>query len=300
VRLDYIQRKAKEMYVQRVDMSTGQVEDELGNVSDLKIIYNSNDLERTYRGVNLQASYRASDRISFGGNYTWSRSYGNYEGESAGSGPTSNTANADYYPEYSQQSWHNPKGYLGQDQRHRARVYAVWDIISGKHNKLSASLMESFFSGTPYSATGSIYSYPYVTNPGYSQRPTTVTYYFSKRGAYRTDDITRTDLSFNYEFRIPAFGTDVAFFIQPEVTNLLNEHGVTNVNTTTYTRYNGSSWPLFNPFTTVPNECPQGTAAAVCKTSNGNWQKGPNFGKPVGTGDYQNPRTFAVSLGVRF
>jgi hypothetical protein len=32
----------------------------------------------------------------------------------------------------------------------------------------------------------------------------------------------------------------------------------------------------------------------------GNWQKGPNFGKPNAPTDYQTPRTFAISFGIRF
>jgi len=43
----------------------------------------------------------------------------------------------------------------------------------------------------------------------------------------------------------------------------------------------------FNPFTTKPVE---GT----------NYIHGPNFGKPASESDYQTPRTYRVSLGVRF
>ena len=42
---------------------------------------------KKYDGVNLQASYRLSDAWQLGGNYTWSHAYGNYEGETASSGP---------------------------------------------------------------------------------------------------------------------------------------------------------------------------------------------------------------------
>lgn len=30
------------------------------------------------------------------------------------------------------------------------------------------------------------------------------------------------------------------------------------------------------------------------------WRKGPNFGQPVEEDDYQQPRTFRLSLGIRF
>lgn len=305
VRLDYIHREAKDLYATRVDMATGHVTDELGNVSDLKVIENSNILNRTYDGVNLQASYRITDRFSVGGNYTWSHAYGNYEGETAGSGPISNTANPNYYPEYSQQRWTNPSGDLSVDQRHRARLYAVYEIISTKHNKLSVSLLESFFSGTPYDAQGTINlrdnnRVPYVTNPGYAVAPTTANYFFTKRGAYTTEDITRTDLTLNYAFRIPAFGREIELFVQPEVTNLLNEQGVVAVNTTVRTRYTTSSLLPFNPFTSAPTECPQTSTLAQCKAAGANWQKGPDFGKPTGPGSYQTPRTYTVSMGIRF
>jgi outer membrane receptor protein involved in Fe transport len=299
VRVDYVNRQYKDLYALKCDTSTGQVTDELGNVSDMKLVINDpGTLERKYNGVTVQLAYRATDRLNIGGNYTWGHRYGNYVGESAGAGPYANSANSYYYPEYSQQSWTNPKGDLPGDQRNTARVYAVWDFVNTKHHVLSVSLMESYFSGNPYEATGQIYSYPYVTNPGYATRPTTVTYFFSKRGAYLTDNITRSDIAFNYSFRIPTLGADLEFFIHPIVTNVFNEHGVDNVDTTVYTRYYGSNWPLFNPFTDTPKECPQGTAD--CKSIGGNWQKGPNFGKPLSASDYQNPRTISVSFGVRF
>lgn len=301
VRLDYVNRKFKDLYARTVDMTTGQVTDELGNTSDIKLVINDpGELERNYDGVTLQASYRASQSLNIGGNYTWGHRYGNYEGEGSGTGPVASTAASYYYPEYTQPSWRNPKGDLSGDQRHTGRVYVVWDAVNTKHNLLSFSLMQSYFSGTPYGATGNVYSYPYVPNPGYAQRPTTVTYYFSARDAYHTDNITRTDIGLNYSFRFPALGADVELFIHPYVTNVFNEQGVINVDQTVYSRYSGSSWLLFNPFTTTPKECAQGTAAATCRADGANWQKGPNFGKPLSAADYQTPRTYAVSFGVRF
>ena len=299
-RMDYVHREYKDLYSTRVDMSTGHVTDSLGNVSDLKIIGNDHTLTKKYDGVNLQASYRVADAWQVAGNYTWSHSYGNYEGEAATTGPYANSSNPYYYPEYSQQRWTNPTGNLSNDQRHRGRVWVVWDAVNTRHNSLSVSLMESYWSGTPYSAAGSIYSYPYVTNPGYYQRPTTVTYFFSKRGAYTTDQVTSTDLSLNYSFKLPALGTELEFYVIPQITNMFNEMAVTDPNSTVYTRYSGSSWLLFNPFTTTPKECPQGTAAADCKAMGANWQKGPNFGKPLSATSYQLPRTISVSFGVRF
>lgn len=298
IRLDYIHRDYKDLYAVFADMSTGKVEDQFGWVYDLEVIGNTNELERSYDGVNLQASFRLSEKLAIGGNYTWSHAYGNYEGETANSGPVANTANADYYPEYQEQRWSNPSGDLSVDQRHRARIFAVWDLVNTRHHKLSVSAMESFFSGRPYEAIGSIRPYNYVTNPGYETPPQTLTYYFSKRGAYRTDDITRTDLSLNYSFKVPALG-GVELFIEPEVTNLFNEQGADMVDTTVLTRYNQAAvFARFNPFTDTPREAPQGSSPTLADGYH--WQKGPNFGRPVQVTDYQTPRTFTLSFGVRF
>ena len=125
-----------------------------------------------------------------------------------------------------------------------------------------------------------------------------MTYYFTNRATlHDSDNITRTDLSFNYAFVLPALGTDLQFYVEPRVTNVFNEHGVTNVNTTIYTNRQKSYLTKFNPFTTAaPVECPQGVTTAGC----GNWQKGPSFGQPQAPTDYQTARTFVVSFGVRF
>ncbi|MDD5562539.1 MAG: TonB-dependent receptor [Thermoanaerobaculaceae bacterium] len=297
VRIDYINRKFHDFYMTEVNQTTGlSPSDQYGNQYDLGWIVNNDSIvSREYNGILISAQYKLTDALSLGGNYTWSTLKGNMVGETGGSGPVTG---ADLtYPEYKQEKWYNPKGYLSGDQRHRARIWGVWDLINTKHNRLSVSALETYSSGTPYGAVAGIDDRPYVTNPGYLSPPSNVNYYFTNRAKYTTDTITRTDLSFNYAFVLPALGTDLQFYVEPRVTNVFNEHGVTNVNTTVYTNRNKSYLDNFNPFTTAaPVECPQGTTTAHC----GNWQKGPNFGKPQAPTDFQTARTFVVSFGVRF
>jgi hypothetical protein len=57
---------------------------------------------------------------------------------------------------------------------------------------------------------------------------------------------------------------------------------------------------LFNPFTETPIECPQGAAPDVCEDMGAHWQLGENFGLPDSEGDYQTPRRFVLTLGLRF
>ncbi len=299
IRIDYVNRQAKDFYVERLDMSTGTVVSN-NKTYNLGLYENiSNLLERTYNGVQVSWNYRLNPKFDLGGNYTYSTLYGNWDGENTTSGPL--TSGILMYPEYRSLSWYAPKGYLGADQRHKARVWLLWDAISTKHNRLSLSFMESFFSGTPYGAVGTVplttaAKVPYVANPGYITPPTTQTYYFQGRDTYHTDNQTSSDLSLNYTFVLPALGTSIEFFIQPVVTNVFNERAVTAVNQTVYTAGDKSYLTRFNPFTDTPTECPQGQTTACA----GNWQKGPNFGKPTNTTSYQTPRTFTVSFGIRF
>ena len=168
--------------------------------------------------------------------------------------------------------------------------------------------MESYASGTPYSAVGYVSIQPYVTNPAYISPPASTQYFFSPRSSFRKDNISQTDLCFNYAFVIAGLGADFQFFLEPRVTHLLNQHGVVNVNTTVYTsRNSGRGLSPFNPFTTKPIECPQNDTASQCQAMGANWQLASTFGQPQTpttaantTGDFQIPRTFTVSFGVRF
>lgn len=312
VRLDYVNRKYGDFYNQATTGTT--VADQYGTLYDVSIINNNNSvLKREYNGVHVSAEYRVSDVISLGGNYTWSTLKGNWNAENGGSGPLN--GGTLYYPEYRAYPEYNPNGYLLADQRHRARIYGVWDLYNAKHNRLSVSLLETYASGTPYGAVAGIRmstSYVPTGTPNYVSPPLSAgsapSYYFTSRDAFRWDNMTRTDLSFNYAFVVPALGTDLQFYLEPRVTNVFNEHAVLGGNSTVYTaNSSGHGLAAFNPFTTAPVECQTfNTAHTICqdKDASGkataNWMTGPLFGQGTAPGSYQAPRTFVVSLGVRF
>ena len=292
-RTDFVWRDFKDLYETRVDTTTGSVPliaDVLGlnlGNADLGYVENSSYLSRTYLGLTISAQYRLSDRFNLGGNYTWSHAYGNFDGETVGSGPVTSTNNPSYYPEYLDVSWSNPSGDLAIDQRHKLRAWAIWDVVSTSRHNLSLSWLESFSSGTPYGALGAVRSYLYVTNPGYFNRPATVSYYYTPRDAFHTDSVHSTDLALNYSFFLPIAGADVELFIQPEIVNIFNESAVINVDQTVRDRTNSGAYTDFDPFTETPV---QGV----------NWDYASTFGQPQSVTDYQQPRTFRVSLGVRF
>lgn len=286
MRAEYVHRKYAEFYAGET-VPNRWVESPLTGPLDLTIYENEDDLlERKYDGLIARIQYRLGDRWSFGGNWTWSHAVGNWDGESAGS--SAFAGDVTEYQEYKDPSWSSPRGNLAVDQRHKLRVWAIWDAVATRRHNLSVSLLQNFFSGTPYSAVGIIdnsLGLEHIENPGYITPPPLLDYYFSGRGEYTTDSIASTDVALNYSFFIPSGSRRVEIFVQPEVLNLFNETGVVGVDTTIFTSESDPTLQLFNPLTESPVE-------------GVHWRKGDNFGQL--SGKYQRPRTFRVSFGLRF
>ena len=315
LRADVIHRNWSDFYVLRRDLNTGKVND--GKL-DLGLIENGGSgFERKYNGLLLQGNYKLLGRLTLGGNYTYSTLKGNVEGEEFNNATVpvgliqGTVAETPLYPEYTNFKQNRPVGYLSEDIRHKANVWLQLDAPI-PFGALNIGLLQRYHTGVPYSAAASINPVG-VTNPGYAQPPSQVQYYFGKRGAFRLDDIFQTDLNVTYSIPI----TKVSLFVKGDVLNALNRHDIENVegtsferaassasggviNRTVRTSRNTSNLLPFNPFTDTPKECPQTTALADCKALGANYQLDPNFGKPTNRDAYQLPRTYRVSVGVRF
>ncbi len=133
---------------------------------------------------------------------------------------------------------------------------------------------------------------PYVANPGYANPLGNtaniggqVSYFFTKPGAYRTDNITHTDLALDWA--VPVY-RGAELFVHSQVFNVFDEKGVVAVDTTVLTATTSPKiLSPFDPFTGTPK-------AGV------NYLLGPNFGKPASAVGYQSPPTFQLGVGVRF
>lgn len=288
VRADFVNRTFNHFYSETVNTSTGQVTDSLGEVFDLRLIRNSDSLERKYRALSVQTRYRMNTRSEIGAAYTLSRTWGNVENETVGSGPVTDVTST--YPEYSQASWDNPVGDLSTDQRHRLRLWGTWAFpLSPAFGTLGIGAIESISSGSPYGAVQLIDSTPYVNNPGYAAPPTDgVPYYFTARDAFHTAAMIRTDLSVNYSHKIGPRASEL--FAQIQLLNAFNQFQIFNVaaiNTVVKTNINDSTLAAFNPFTQTPVE-------------GVNWAKSSTFGQPISGNAYTLPRTFQFAIGVRF
>jgi outer membrane receptor for ferrienterochelin and colicin len=315
-RVDAVRREYRDFYATQRDLTTGYVSDASGAQYNLGVYVNSNLPERNYTGLNTSFAYRTGP-LSVGGNWTWSHMLGNFIGESSGGGPT--TAGFLNYPEYQQMSWTAPRGDLSQDQRHRVRLYGNYDFRLGPIG-IGAGLVQAFDTGTPYGASGNIDARPYVplgcSTPGIDQTkcyitpPSNEAYFFTSRDAYRTDNIWRTDLALNLTGKIGP----VELFVQPQLINVFNGQGISLVNNTTgintsvtvgrTTTPNSAGLVRFNPFTTAPIECPQGSTKAQCTALGANWEKSTTFGQPTSGSSaapsFQVPRTWLVTFGARF
>jgi outer membrane receptor for ferrienterochelin and colicin len=303
VRADFIYRGYRDFYVLRTDTSTGKVTDKLGRTFDLALIENANQLERQYAGLNTQATLRFGPRFDVGATYTLSQAWGDVDGESAAAGPTADASLQ--YPEYKQASWNYPVGDLSIDQRHRARVWVNYGLAGVPG--LTVSALQTLESGVPYGAvsTSGVNTQPYVTNPGYTTPlPANQTvYYFTARDAFRTEGQVRTDFAATYAHNLPGLRR-VQLFGQLQVINLFNQFqlcgcgalsvfanggnvALNNVDRAILNNVTAPRYAAFNPFTTLPVE-------------GVHWSKGPTFGTALNRFAYTTPRTFRLSLGLRF
>jgi hypothetical protein len=186
--------------------------------------------------------------------------------------------------------------------------------MSSAAGSLDFGVVMAAASGTPFgfagatasapgTAMGQINPRPYVTNPGYANplsSTATVEYFFFPRDQYRTEAQFRTDLSVNYQYRLPG-GADV--FLHADVLNVFNQFqlcgcggtvfnngggsDIRTINTAVLTASNSAALLPFNPFTETPQ---QGV----------HWNLGPTFGQAVSRFAYTSPRTFRFNLGLRF
>ncbi|HWW61462.1 MAG TPA: hypothetical protein VN181_08855, partial [Thermoanaerobaculia bacterium] len=162
-----------------------------------------------------------------------------------------------------------------------------------------------------------------AANPGYtlSAVGTSHNYFFSERGAFRTDSRTATDLALSYT--APPLLGKVTLFARADLLNVFDEQVIIDpaqLNTDVVTSRSGGLTTFnadgtvrtgpglrpFNPKTDTPIECPRGASAQACWNMGANFQYGPNFGKASGASAYQvadrslAPRTYRFTFGIRF
>jgi hypothetical protein len=285
-RVDGIYRRYLDFYATRRDTTTGTVTSPQGTLYDLALVTNATaNATRDYKALLAQANYRPSTRIQLYGSYTLAWTAGNVDGEDAAVGP-SMVMTGDY-PEYRELEWNAPGGPLATDQRHKLRLWGTWELPAPRGaGRFYLGLVQRVETGLAWSAVGNINPRAYVVNPGYLTPPTSVQYYFSARGDYRTDTVSATDLSLNWSHPIPGTKRGQGF-VRAVLINAFNRAAAIRVNTTVLTRNDSAAYVAFNPFTDTPV---QGV----------HYGFGSDFGQPISPFDYQAPREFSISFGIRY
>jgi hypothetical protein len=306
LRADFVYRNYNDFYAARLDTTTGRVTDPVAGTFDLALLDNTDAVDRKYKGVTVQATYRFGSRVDVGGNYTLSKASGSFDGENTNSGPV--TTELLSYPEFVQARWNSPEGDLSIDQRHRSRIWGTYRVPTGdRFGSLDLGVMQTLESGVPYGAVGAINTVPYgpaglYLNPSGDRPDGFWNYYFTSRDAYRTEANYRTDLAVNYAYRIPG-ASNVQVFFRGEVVNVFNVFQLCGCGSTVFsnggatrlsaigqgvlTAANSPALRPFNPFTDTPVE-------------GVNWAKAPTFGQQVNQQSWTTPRLFRFSIGARF
>jgi len=280
-RADFVARDWRDFTTLSVTQNTTRTSTPLGIPVDLALVRNTNNLERTYRGIHLQARWNPS-RFESGLHYTWSKLRGNDDGETA-NGPVANTDPSLYYPELMNYARNNPTGFLRGDQRHRLRAW-----LGASLGRFGVTVLQTYDSGQAYSISAPINITRYEGAPanlGYNSIPNG-RYYFSDRGALRTSGVTSTNLALRYS--VILLGTQL--FAHADLLNAFDEDAIADaqrLGSGVSTAANSTTLQPFNPFTTTPVE-------------GVHYQLAANFGRPLNNLAYQTPRTYRVSLGLRF
>lgn len=283
VRADVIRRRFRDFYAEQKDLTTGRAADPTGTLYDLGVIVNTNQMQRRYDALALQAGYAVSARVRLGGNYTLSHAWGNFEGEAETSGPA--VAEALLYPEYSRARWSYPAGDLAIDERHNLRAWAAYEMPLGWLGRADVAVLHQVTSGSPLSSDAPVAVGQYVRNPGYLTPPPIGLYFFAGRGDLRADTMFATDLSINWS--VPGPAAWPKGFVRVVVGNVFNGSVVRRPDDSVLTALLDPSLALFNPFTETPIE-------------GLHYRRGPAYGQAQSADAWQRPRSISASAALRF
>jgi hypothetical protein len=252
------------------------------------IVYRNSDVpERDYQALLFQGNYRPMSRLMLEGHWTVQlRNHGNFEGEAANQ-PAISSAVGDY-PEILVPERNFPTGRLNDFQRHKVRVWAIWNQGLGRFGSLDIAPIVRIDSGQTYSLVANgvdLSDIQLGRNPGYADLPGggSQALFFGGRGTETFPGFALMDLALNYS--VPVFRT-LGPWVKLEVLNVSNNQKVIAFNTTVTPDPNS---PLDD------NGLPTG------------YIKGAQFGQPTANTHYPlwrpgftGGRTFLISAGIRF
>jgi hypothetical protein len=226
---------------------------------------NASQAERQYQAFTVIADYRPSANWGIGGNYTYSQTQGNYEGEGRNQ-PAIGTAIGTYVASRPTEAA-VPFGTLNSDIPHRLRFWGNYRWNFDRAGQFVLGAIYTYQSGFVWSQSANV---SYSDTPEYINDQGTYTHYYFGRGNQRFQGFWAADLSARYQFPI---WKRLQGWVKVDMINFTNEGTLTSFNTSGSTDNSGG----------VPQ-----------------WAPGGAFGRIESELDYQTPRQYLLTLGLTF
>ena len=245
-----------------------------------RVLRNTDELERRYSALVLDTRVQATRNFLLDGSWTVQLSNeGNFEGE--GTNTPGSTSSAFDWPEVTPANRYFPYGRLNDFQKHKVRLWGIYNLDLGWAGRLDLGGMWRYDSGLTYSlASGGVLLTPQqemiLADLGYASMPSSRGIYYSGRGTEDFDGYTRLDLSAQWELPI---WREARPWLKFEMYNVLNNDKLLTWDTTVDPNYDGPLDELGLPTTST---------------------EGPRFGEATSVGDYPNGREYRIALGFRF
>jgi outer membrane receptor for ferrienterochelin and colicin len=266
-----------------IDISAGNngtVLSPTGTALYMKVWDNNPDAKRKYQGLELEGQLNRNG-WTYGGNVTWSKLEGNYEGEGSSQPGRGESINSWYVQDGVQlfdKNWIHPYGYLSGHDPLRMRLNAT-KIFNNAYGKTTVGFIYRFDAGTHYSNTRSISRTRLGGATLSSQFGASGSQYLDQmRGGGVYPASAYLDLAITHDF--PLFkvgGKEVVAFGKVVFQNVFNHQQQIGFNT---------NWLAATG--TYPN--------AV----NSPWVQSSAFGTANSQTYYGTPRTVTASAGFRF
>jgi outer membrane receptor protein involved in Fe transport len=252
-----------------------------------RIVFRNTDVpERRYQALQFVGRYNASRRLFLNGHYTRQLvNDGTFEGEAANQ--PANPSDIHDYPEILV-ARNFPDGRLDDFQRHKIRLWAVYNQTLGRFGHVDLAPMWKYNSAQTYSLSASgvpLSAIQLARNPGYARLPGggAQTLYFDERGSESFEGYGVIDFAATYQ--IPIWRA-LRPWMKVELFNVLNNDKLIKWTTTV------------NPDPNSPVDA-DGLPTGYVRVA--------AFGQPRTNADYPRPlpgidggRTFQMAFGLRF
>ena len=287
----FIRRRAGNFIEDFLDTTTGSTELMHDGVSYgmfvNELFRNTNDLERNYDALQFDGRYSVTSRFQLDGSYTVQiRNEGNFEGEATNQPGVASVAFD--YPEIFLPENNYPFGRLNDFQRHKIRIWGVYNLDLGWAGNADLGGIWRYNSGQVYSLVASGVSLTarqqqILDEAGYVSGPTSQSLYFGERGSENFNGYGLLDLSVQYQ--LPIWRTAEPYF-KFELYNVFNNDSIIGWNTTVNPDWDGPVDDLGLPTTYI---------------------EGNRYGEPTSVAHYppwlagvDGGRSFRMALGFRF